>query len=62
MILLCDEDYLIFGYGVGPWSDDLATGAWSDVLCLVSDVFITSLELSTRRDIVCLISSSFETA
>ena len=28
MILLCDEDYLIFGYGVGPWSDDLATGAW----------------------------------
>ena len=27
MILLCDGDYLIFGYGVGPWSDDLATGA-----------------------------------
>ena len=32
MILLCDEDYLIFGSGVGPWSDDLATGAWGGTL------------------------------
>lgn len=53
--------------GVRPYqataeSDQGGKAPRSDVLCLVSDVFITSLELSTRRDIVCLISSSFETA